>query len=472
MPQIQIAEKLLPLLVKPKRIKIAVGGRGGSKSIAFADAFVKFCEDGERLCCAREFQNSIEESVHPLIKSRIVELEASCEFSATNITSPNGGEIFYRGLARNPMSIKSMFGVKRIWVEEAQTLSDATLDLLEPTIREGDSELWFSLNRGSSKDPFARRMLAPYESHIAKYGFYEDDDVLIVEINWRDNPWFPEVLNKTRLRDKELLPRAKYDHIWEGQYADTVENAIIEPEWFDACIDAHIKLGFKPLGQERIAYDPADSGDAKAFAYIHGSVVLDAQSNESGSIDTATDWATSYANEKKVDVFTWDADGMGMGLKRQIMDAFEGKKIHVEAFQGSSGADNPDEIYNLLDDEPGKSKTNQETFTNLRAQCYWMLRDRMFRTWQAVEKGLKVVSPDELISFSSQIKELSGLRAELCRVPRKYVGSGRIQLVSKPDMKKMGIDSPNMADAVMMTMRPIAMRKKREPIKYRKISVA
>lgn len=471
MPQIQIAEKLLPLITTPKRIKIAVGGRGGTKSVAFADVFVKFCEDGERLCCAREFQNSIDESCHALIRSRVVELESSCTINANDVVSENGGQIFYRGLARNPMSIKSMFGVKRIWVEEAQTLSDLTLDLLEPTIREGDSELWFSLNRGSSKDPFAKRMLAKYEKHIERHGFYEDDDVLIVEINWRDNPWFPEVLNKARLRDKENLPRAKYDHIWEGKYSDTVDNAIIEPEWFDACIDAHIKLGFQALGQERIAYDPADTGDAKALAYIHGVVVKDVVANETGFIDTATDWATSYANDKRVDVFTWDADGMGMGLKRQIAQAFDGKKIIVEAFQGSGGADNGDAIYERLDDDPKNSKTNTETFVNRRAQCYWMLRDRMFKTWQAVEKG-KYHSPDDLISFSSDIAEIAGLRAELCRIPRKYVGSGRIQLLSKAEMKKLGLDSPNMADACMMLMREVEVEIKRAPLNYPKARIA
>lgn len=467
MPQIQIAEKLLPILVTPKRIKIAVGGRGGSKSVGFADAWVKFCEDGERLCCAREFQNSIDESVHPLIKSRILALGSVCAPTATTIISPAGGEIFYKGLARNPLSMKSMFGVKRIWVEEAQSLSDATLDLLEPTIREGDSELWFSLNRGSSKDPFAKRMLSPYEKHLDKNGFYEDDDVLIVEINWRDNPWFPDVLNKTRLRDKEILPRAKYDHIWEGKYADTVENAIIEPEWFDACIDAHKKLGFKPLGQEIVAYDPADSGDDKAVAYRHGSVILDVQSNESGSIDTATDWALSFAADKKPDVFTWDADGMGMGLKRQISQALEGKKIAIEAFSGAAGADRPDDIYDRLDGEVKQSKTNQETFFNRRAQYYWMLRDRMFRTWLAVEKNERIVNPDELISFSSDISELQSLRSELCRIPRKHNGSGRIQLLSKPDMKKLGIASPNMADAVMMSMRNVEQKRERKELKFK-----
>lgn len=451
MPQIQIAEKLLPFITTPKRIKIAVGGRGGSKSIAFADIFIKYCDDGERLCCAREFQNSIDDSVHSLIKSRIDELGAASTPTASKVVSPKGGEIFYKGLARNPMSIKSMFGVKRVWVEEAQTLSDATLDLLEPTIREGDSELWFSLNRGSSKDPFSRRMLAPYEKDLEKYGFYEDDNILIVEINWRDNPFFPDVLNKNRLKDLENLPRAKYDHIWEGKYSDTVEDAIIEPEWFDACIDAHKKLGFEPLGQERVAYDPADTGDAKAVAYIHGSVVKEVKDTDFGLIDTATDWATSYANSIKPDVFIWDCDGIGAGLKRQITDAFSGKKVTLVSFKGSQEAENPKQVYGSADGEVEKPKTNKEAFANRRAQYYFRLRDRMIKTYQAITKN-KYISPDELISFDSGISDLAGLRAELCSIPRKFVGSGRIQLMSKPEMKKQGITSPNMADALMMLM--------------------
>lgn len=454
MPQIRIAEKLLPLLTKPKRIKIAVGGRGGSKSIAFADAFIKFCADGERLCCAREFQNSIDDSVHSLIKSRIEVMRAPLDYDSTHIYGDNGGQIFYKGLARNPESIKSMFGVKRIWIEEAQTISEKSLELLEPTIREGDSELWFSLNRGSTKDAFSKRFLAPYEKHIAKHGSYEDENVLIIEVNWRDNPFFPQVLNQSRLRDKELLSAAKYDHIWEGKYSDTVENAIIEPDWFDACIDAHKALGFEALGQEKFAYDPADTGDAKAYAYIHGSVVKQVEQSESGLIDTATDWATAKCNEIRPDVFTWDCDGIGAGLKRQIMDAFEKKKIHVEMFKGSEAADSPEGVYEPLDSDVAKAKKNKETFANKRAQYYWALRDRMFKTWQAVKKG-KYFNPDELISLSSEIKDIDILRSEVCRIPRKYIASGRIQLLTKAEMKKLDIDSPNMADALMMLMRPI-----------------
>ena len=446
----QIAEKLLPLITKPKRIKIAVGGRGGSKSIAFADAFLKFCSDGERLCCAREFQNSIDDSVHSLMKSRIDELGVvDVTASASAITSQKGGEIFYRGLARNPLSIKSMFGVKKIWVEEAQGLSDATLDLLEPTIREGDSELWFSLNRGSRRDPFAKRMLAKYESQVERHGFYEGDDMIIVQINYTDNPFFPDVLEKTRRKDYENLSRAKYNHIWLGHYADTVDDAIIEPEWFDACVDAHKKLDFEAVGAEICSYDPADCGDAKAFAYMHGVVVKEAVDTEDGDVDTATEWAMRKVAKVKPDAFTWDNDGIGAGLKNQVNRHLEGKKTSIIAFKGSTAARNPESSYGEGDAD--EQKTNKEMFFNRRAQCYWILRDRMFKTWQAVEKN-RYISPDELISFDSEGCNIEQLRAELCRIPRRRNGSGRVQLMTKQEMKKMGIDSPNLGDAVMMLM--------------------
>ena len=283
MATVQIAEKLLPILTKPKRLKIAVGGRGGSKSIGFADAFLKKCDDGERLCCGREFQNSIDDSVHSLLTARVDTLGIAdfYSISAKDITSRSGGKIFYKGLARNPESIKSMQGVNTLWIEEAQTLSEKTIEVLFPTIRETDSEIWCSLNRGSSKDPFARRFLKPYEDHLKRHGFYEDDETLIVEINWQDNPWFPTVLQGERLRDKKNLPPARYEHIWEGAYSDTVDNAIIEPEWFDACIDAHIKLGFKPEGIEVVSHDAFDGGqDPAALAYRHGSVILDVQESD------------------------------------------------------------------------------------------------------------------------------------------------------------------------------------------------
>jgi len=467
---LEISAPLARLLSKPKRIKIAVGGRGSQKSTGVGDIMLMFADHGSRVCCAREFQNSIDDSVHENLKIEIERLGLDDRFNvmATEIRGINGGELFYKGLARNITSLKSLAGVNYLWIEEGESVSSNSLRVLTPSIRSSAAdnvtelhqppEIWITMNRGSTKDAVAKKYLSRAEPALSKQGWYEDELMIVVELNWRDNPWFPPELEQERLDDLANLDRAEYDHIWEGAYRDTIENAIIKPEWFDACIDAHIALGFEALGQERVAYDTADTGDAKAVAYGHGSVILDVRSTEAGRIDEATDWATTYAIERKPDVFTWDADGMGMGLKRQITDAFKGKKIDIEAFRGSEAADKPDQIYQRTDVGVKDSKTNKETFTNKRAQYYWLLRDRMYRTYLAVVKGEKAVNPDDLISFCSNIAELSALRAELCRIPRKYNNSGRIQILSKPEMLKLDIDSPNMGDCVMMLMRPVDVK--------------
>jgi phage terminase large subunit len=472
--KVQIAEKLLPLLLKPKRIKIAVGGRGGSKSIAFADAFLKYCDDGERLCCAREFQNSIDDSVHSLLKARIIELQGldkakhTLHDTAKTIYSDRGGEIFYRGLARNIDALKSTYGINRVWVEEASTLSQDTIDILAPTVREAGSELWFSLNRGSSKDPFSQKYLKPYDKEIEANGYYEDEHLLIVEINWQDNPFFPEVLNQQRLADMAVLPRTVYDHIWEGKYSDTVEGAIIFPEWFDACIDAHKKLNFDPVGIEVVSHDPSDQGmDDKALCYRHGAIIKDVAYKRDGDVEDGFDWALDYAISKKVDEFIWDADGLGLH-RRLVKNALEGKRIGVTMFRGQETADDPDQIYEPIEgEERDKRRTNKEVCFNKRAQYYLDLRNRIFRTYKAVVKGEQVFNPDELISFSSEISELDILRSEICRIPQKNNGTGRFQVLSKPEMKTKDIESPNGADCVMMSLAAGKRKKKAAPVRMR-----
>ncbi|MCO1335186.1 phage terminase large subunit [Microbulbifer sp. OS29] len=452
-----VPPRLRELFTAIQRVIILVGGRGSGKSIAGAKFVKKRMDIGQRWMMAREFQNSIDESVHALVKAEVDADPKGLRCDATKVYGSSGEALgIYRGLTRNLESMKSTAGLNGVWVEEAATLSEKSLDLLIPTVREEGSQLLFTLNRGSSADPFAKRFLQPYEKELAKSGRYCDDHLLIIQINYDDNPWFPDVLEKQRQRDFELLPRAKYEHIWSGAYSDTVENAIIEPEWFDACVDAHKKLGFEAVGQERIAYDPADAGDAKALAYVHGSVVLDTRSTQAGDVASATDWALSYTNEKRPDAFIWDVVGIGAGLKGPITQALEGKRIEVEGFNGAATPESPDAIYKPEDGEIKEPKTNRETFANRRAQYYWMLRDRMFKTYLAVNKG-KYINPDELLSINPDIEELAQLRAEVCRLPRKYVAGGKIQLLSKPDMKKQGIDSPNMADALMMCMAEVTV---------------
>jgi len=451
------------LLSKPKRVKIAVGGRGSAKSIGVGDVMLMLCDQGERICCAREFQNSIDDSVHESLKQEIDRLNVDTTISAaaTEITSKAGGRIFYKGLARNITSLKSLAGVNRLWIEEGESVSHRSLSVLTPSIRSSAAsndredahppEIWITMNRGSSADPVAKKYLKRAEKSLAKTGRYEDDLMMVVQMNYMDNPWFPPELEQERLDDLVNLSQEEYDHIWGGQYNDSIPNAIIKPEWFDAAIDAHVKLGFKAQGIEVVAHDPSDEGsDAKGLAHRHGVVLLDVQEKDDGDINDGGDWASDYAIKVKPDVFTFDADGMGVGLKRQFATAFEGKRIELQMYRGSNSPDHPDAIYESDANTERQRKTNRETFKNKRAQAYWLLRNRFQKTFRAVAKG-EYIDPADLISISSTIEALAELRAEVCRIPPKTNGAGLIQIMSKPEMKKLlDIESPNMADALAM----------------------
>ena len=140
--RIRCPEKLA-CFARPKRTKIAVGGRGGAKSITFADFMLAYMAAGEKILCGREFQNSIDDSVHSLLGQRIGDLDVDgFDVQAKAIYHRSGGRSVYRGLARNVQSIKSVHGVKRAWIEEGQTLSQDTIDTVLPTIREDGSEIW------------------------------------------------------------------------------------------------------------------------------------------------------------------------------------------------------------------------------------------------------------------------------------------------------------------------------------------
>lgn len=454
--KLQIPPKLEPFVSKHKRFKIAYGGRGGAKSQSFADMLL-MCSQvySEKIGCFREYQTSIDDSVHALLKAEITRLDLE-GFSVLNnkIDNQDGGGFRFKGLARSATGIKSMHGFKKFWVEEAQDMSEESLRILTPTLREEDSECWMSLNPQSSADPISQRFIEPFRAIVERDGYYEDDLHYIVKINYHDNPWFPDSLEQERQFDKENMSSAMYDHVWLGEYNDTIEGAIIMPEWFDSAIDAHLALGFKPQGKKILSHDPSDEGaDDKALAIRHGSVLLDVDLLTTGDSADGIDWAVERALDERCDLFNWDCDGLGVSLKRQVKEQLNGKQIDYTMFKGSEGVDRPDELYN----EPGRKKdsererTNKEIFRNKRAQYAWALRDRFFNTHRAITKG-EYIDPDKMISISSDIKLIHKLKSEVCRIPKKHNGNGYIQIMSKPEMKKLKIKSPNLFDSCMMSM--------------------
>jgi phage terminase large subunit len=371
-----------------------------------------------------------------------------------------------------------MNGFDRFIVEEAQTISDKSLKLLTPTLRTDNSEIWFIANPQSSADPLSQRFIVPFQSELDKNGYYEDDLHLIIVCNYLDNPFFPDVLEQERVHDFEHLSRAEYDHIWLGKFNDEVENSIIKPEWFDAAIDAHkidrLKEVFKPHGAKVSAHDPFDGGnDAGGIAIRHGSIIEYVADKQTGEIDEVCDWATSISLQHGCDWFIWDGDGMGTGLKRQVSIALDGTRTQYQVFKGSlsgAGQDNAESIY-LSEFSKAENTTYANTFKNNRAQYYIQLTDRFYNTYRCVEKG-EYVDPEDMISLNSDgIENITALRSEICRIPRKLNNNGLYQIMSKQDMAKLGIKSPNMSDSVMMTMFKPKVKRQRKELKYQNLGL-
>ncbi len=211
----------LAFLFQPKRYKIAKGGRGGGKSWAFARALLILGAQRKlRVLCAREFQNSIADSVHALLKDQAEKLGLGrlYEVQQTRITGANGTEFSFEGLRHNVTKIKSYEGVDICWVEEARTVSKSSWDTLIPTIRKPGSEIWISFNPELEEDETYKRFVKhpPTNSEV-------------VTINWYDNPWFPAELQQ-EAKDLKARDPASYETVWEGHCKVVLDGAIYANE--------------------------------------------------------------------------------------------------------------------------------------------------------------------------------------------------------------------------------------------------
>jgi phage terminase large subunit len=211
----------LDFLFEPHRYKVAYGGRGSGKSWSYARALlIKAANEPIRVLCAREIQKSIKQSVHTLLNDQIqaLGLGAFYEVLESEIRGLNGSSFSFTGLATNTVeSIKSFEGCDVVWVEEAQTVSKKSWDILIPTIRKPNSEIWVSFNPNiDTDDTYTRFVVNPPEN--AK----------VVKVNYTDNPWFPEVLEIERLHSVKTNP--DYANIWEGDCKAAVDGAIYSNE--------------------------------------------------------------------------------------------------------------------------------------------------------------------------------------------------------------------------------------------------
>jgi len=231
--------KKLRFLFEPKRYKIAYGGRGSGKSWAAATALlVMGVQEPTRIICAREVQKSIKESVHRLLSDRIVALNLSAFYDVldTEIRGKNGTTFTFSGLSQHTVdSIKSFEGCDICWVEEGQTVSKKSWDVLTPTIRRDGSEIWVTMNPELDSDETYKRFVLT-----------QSPDTIAVEVNWQDNPFFNDVLEAERQRCLIVSPD-DYDTIWGGKCRSAVVGAIYAREMESAQRDGRI---------ERVPYEP------------------------------------------------------------------------------------------------------------------------------------------------------------------------------------------------------------------------
>ena len=249
----------LKCLFQPARYKVLWGGRGGAKSWGIARALLIIgLNKPIRVLCAREFQTSIKDSVHKLLSDQIINMGLTDFYEVVDrtIRGKNGSEFNFVGLKNNVANVKSYEGVDICWVEEAQSVSARSWDVLIPTIRKEQSEIWVSFNPELATDNTYQRFILNSPANA-----------IVQKINWSDNPWFPETLKleKDALKTRDI---EAYNTVWEGICRVTVDGAIFAKEMQLAEMEDRItKVNYDPTKPVHAVFDLGWS-DATAVWFV------------------------------------------------------------------------------------------------------------------------------------------------------------------------------------------------------------
>lgn len=393
-------------LTRPARYKGAWGGRGSGKSHFFGGYLViQALRKQVRAVCLREVQNSIKDSVKQLIEDKIAEYGLTGDFDITDaeIRGPNDSLFVFRGLKNhNAASIKSLEGFNVAWVEEAQTVTQKSLDLLIPTIRADDAELWFSWNPDQPTDPVDLMMRAnPPEGAI------------VVRANWNDNPWFPASLEEDMRRDKQSDP-GKYAHVWLGEYQSQADTQFIGWDLVKQAQGRQYRRGAKPV---LFGLDVARFGDDRSVLCVReGDVLVDLFKWEKLDTQQLAAHVAELANTRKPEAIFVDGVGVGGGVVDRL------RLLNLRVIEVNGG-----------------SKAGQEQrYVNKRAEMWGRMKEWL---------GTRGVMAEWDIDIA----------AELTGPFYSFDVSNRIALEKKEDMKKRGLRSPDLADALALTFaEPVA----------------
>lgn len=432
----------------PARNRILYGGRASSKSWDAAGFAIYLANTYKlRFLCARQIQNKIEESVYTLLKTQINRFGLQANFTVLKnkiINNVTGTEFVFYGLWRNIEEIKSLEGIDVCWIEEAHSLTAKQWEILEPTVRKDHSQFWILFNPDLVSD-------FVYQNFVIN----TPPDTIKRHINYLENSFLSKTILKV-IEAKKQKDYEDYEHVYLGVPKSDDQLAIIKRSWVSAAIDAHIKLGFEPSGAKVIGYDVADAGEDKnATVGAYGSVLVSIDEWKGGEDELLKSCTRAYGAAKDASAkIIYDSIGVGAsaGAKFEELnkhpDNLNVPDIEYAKFVAGAGVANPDKEYTI-------DKLNKDMFANLKAQAWWDVARRLKNVKDAIDNGT-VYDPSDLISISSSIGDdyLEQLKNELSTPRQDRDSAGKVKVESKSDLKKRGIDSPNVADAAIMALSP------------------
>ena len=423
-----------------KQIKVLYGGRASSKSYDTAGVLLFFASKVKlRILCARRFQNKISESVYALLKTIIMEDEIyrkRFKIYENSIKCDNGSEFIFLGIQRNISEIKGLSNISITWIEESELLTEEQWNIIRPTIlREQGSFCIMVFNPRFDTD-------FVYKEFILK----KHSNVLTRKINYTDNPFLSEdALNLIHV-DKEELDSNVFNNIYLGNPKSENEDALIKRKWLYACIDAHKKLETDTSNQRFIGYDVADSGvDKNAVVIRQGCTVnlVDEWNAEEDELFKSTKKVHNLAIENFATVI-YDSIGVGAGVGSMIdqLNKQTGARVQHNKFNAGAKVDNPEEYYQ-------HNVKNKEFYSNLKAQAWWKIAERIKATYNAIENKAEI-NPEDVISIDSAIEGIDELIVELSTPMKDFDNNGKVKVESKKDLSKRDVASPNKADAFIM----------------------
>lgn len=396
-----------------------------------------------RFLCARQYQSKIEESVYTLLKLQIERFGLQANFLVLEnkiICRSTGSEFVFYGLWRSIDEIKGLEGIDVLWIEEAHALTQDQWDILEATLRKEGSQIWIIFNPKLITD-------FVYKTFVTN----TPPDTVKRKINYDENPFLSETIRKV-IADLKVSDFDRYRHIYEGEPESNDESSIIKRGWLMSALDAHKKLGIEPRGTTRLGFDIADSGNDKcAIVESFGPLARWSDQWKASEDELLKSCTRAWARGRDQGAeIVYDAIGVGAsaGAKFNEINAEQSQRVkHVKFFAGGAVL-RPDAYY----DDVSRVK-NKDFFSNVKAQTWWLVADRLRNTFSAVSTGQKF-NDEDMIFIDSGIPNLDQLIDELSMPRRDYDAAGRVKVESKSDLAKRGVESPNLADAFIMANLP------------------